>query len=469
MKSDLPLRQTKLVCTIGPSCWDEKTLDELIAGGMNIARLNFSHGERSDHQKIIDRIRATDAYNQGQIAIMLDTQGAEIRTGDVKAPIEIEKGQEVLFSSTASGAEQNGRTVVEVSYDKFANDVVETNVILIDNGELSFDILSIEPDGSVIGKARESGSIGTRRHINLPGADIDLPSITEKDWEDIAFGAEQNLDFLALSFIRNAEEVKEVRAMLEKMGSDSKIVSKIETQKAVKNIREITESSDGIMVARGDLGADVPFEKLPAIQDEIVCRCRDGGKPVIIATHMLESMKKHPMPTRAEVTDVAHAVDTGVDATMLSGETASGKLPVQSVDAMTRIHRATELHMKRLKTAYQIRFHDSAEEEMDEAVARAEEEEIDAFVVLTETGRTAKHISKFRFAAPIITLVKSPEIARSLALHYGVYPVVVEFDSDDDITMKNGIDLALKAKLLSKKQKVMQLKDRARNIEVTVL
>lgn len=437
--------------------------------GMNVARLNFSHGKREDHQAIIDRIMRYNETHELNIAIMLDTKGAEIRTGDVQDPIPITKGQEVVFSSTSKGTTSEGHTIIEVSYDHFAKDVIETDVILVDNGELSFDIVRVEPDGNVVAKAREDGSIGTRRHINLPGADIDLPSITESDWEDLRFGAAQNLDFLALSFIRNADEVREVRAMLEEIGSTSKIISKIETQKAVKNITEIIDASDGIMVARGDLGADLPFEDLPVVQDEIVTRCKDAGKPVIIATHMLESMKEHPVPTRAEVTDTAHAVATGADATMLSGETASGRHPLVALAAMMRIHNATENHMARLETAYDIRFKDSEEEEMDSAVSLALEKSADAFIVITESGRTARHISKFRPDIPIITLTKDRAIQRSLLLSYGVIPLTVPFSESDDETMQSGIDLALKLGLISKGNTAVLLKDRANKPEVQKL
>ncbi|MBT4120048.1 MAG: pyruvate kinase [Candidatus Peribacter sp.] len=463
-----PLRRTKIVCTIGPSSWETDILTELANAGMNVARLNFSHGDRDSHQEIIDRIQAYNASSDLQVGIMLDTKGAEIRTGDVQDPILVAKGEEVVFSSTASESARE-RKLIEVSYDGFAKDVIETDTILIDNGEISFDIVSVEPDGSVIAKAREKGEIGTRRHINLPGADIDLPSITESDWEDLRYGAEKNLDFLALSFIRNAAEVEQVRALLEEVGSTSKIISKIETQKGVNNIKEIIDASDGIMVARGDLGADLPFEKLPAIQDEIVCRCKDAGKPVIIATHMLESMKEHPVPTRAEVTDTAHAVATGTDSTMLSGETASGSHPLVALQAMIRIHHATEEHLSRLETTYNIHFRDSAEEEMDKAIALAEEEEVEAFVLITETGRTANHISKFRAPIPIIALTKNDIIQRSLSLSFGVYALKVDFDSSDDVTMQNGVDLAQKIGLLKKGQKVMLLKDRANKMEVVTL
>lgn len=461
MKTSDHHRRTKIICTIGPASWNDDVLEDMGNIGMNVARLNFSHGKREDHQKIIDRIMEYNKTHDLNVAIMLDTKGAEIRTGDVQDPIPITKGQEVVFSSSHSGTTKDGRTIIEVSYDHFAKDVVETDAILLDNGELSFDIVSVEADGSVIARAREDGSIGTRRHINLPGADIDLPSITESDWEDLRYGAEQNLDFLALSFIRNADEVRAVRKMLDEIGSTSKIISKIETQKSVNNITEIIEVSDGIMVARGDLGADLPFEDLPAVQDEIVSRCKDAGKPVIIATHMLESMKDHPVPTRAEVTDTAHAVATGADATMLSGETASGKHPLVALNAMIRIHTATEKHLERLETAYEIRFKDSDEEEMDTAVTLANTEEAEAFIVITETGRTAKHISKFRPNIPIIALTKDNSIQRSLLLNYGVFPLTVSFEKPDDITMQSGIDLALTLGLIKKGQKVVLLKDRA--------
>ena len=467
MKPLFPLRRTKIICTIGPVSWNEDILYTLADEGMNVARLNFSHGTQSGHKEIIDRIAKFNSSHELQVATMLDTKGAEIRTGDVQDPISILKGQEVLFSSTAAASRADKRTRIEVSYDGFAKDVIETDTILIDNGELSFDIVNVEKDGSVVARAREDGTIGTRRHINLPGADIDLPSITESDWKDLRFGAELNMDFLALSFIRNEEEVKEVRSMLDLIGSTSRIISKIETQKGVDNIKAIIDVSDGIMVARGDLGADVPFENLPAIQDEIVCRCRDAGKPVIIATHMLESMTEHPIPTRAEVTDTAHAVDTGADATMLSGETASGDHPVLSLQAMVRIHRATEQHMARLKTSYEIRFKDQEEEEMDKAVTKALKEEVEAIVLITDTGRTARNISKFRPSIPIIALTKNRVIQRSLLLNYGVFPLVVPFDTSDDDIIRSGVKLALKLGLLTKGQKVLQLKDRANVMDVS--
>lgn len=459
-----PLRRTKIICTIGPSSWDEKTLYMLADRGMNVARLNFSHGELAGHKKIIEMIRAYNASHDLDVAIMLDTQGAEIRTGDVQDPIPIAAGEEVVFTSHPQKGET--RKVVEVGYDHFAKDVLGTDRILIDNGELSFDIVRSESNGSVIGRARESGKIGTRRHINLPGANIDMPSITEKDWADIEFGARENLDFIALSFIRSPDEVHTVRKFLQKVKSTSQIVSKIETQQGVENIAEIINASDAIMIARGDLGAEVPFERLPLIQDEIVVRCKDEGKPVIIATHMLESMCVHPIPTRAEVTDTAHAVVTGADCSMLSGETASGGRPVDTLEAMAKIEMAMEEHMAKLETVYEIHFRNREEEEMDAAVSLALSKNVDAFVVITETGRTARHISKFRPAIPIIALTPDSRVQRSLALCYGVYALAVPFAASDDDTMTVGVALAKKLGLLKTGENVVLLKDRANSPEI---
>ncbi|MFA7718137.1 MAG: pyruvate kinase, partial [Candidatus Absconditabacterales bacterium] len=325
------MRSTKIICTAGPASWSPEILQNLAKAGMNVVRLNLSHGTSKDCNRIIEDIRKLNSDNKYCVAILIDTKGAEIRTGVIQHEIDIAKGDEVVFSSIPLPA--NGRKIIEVNYDRFYADVPETKTILIDNGDIIFDIVRIEDDHTVIARAQNAGVVGSRRHINLPGADIDLPSITEKDWEDIAYAVEQNADFLALSFIRDADEVRAVRDFLTKKKSSLRIVSKIETQQAVDHIAEIIEVSDAIMIARGDLGTDLPFEELPVLQDEIVTRCRDQGIPVIVATHMLESMTQHPMPTRAEVTDVAHAAMTGADATMLSGETAVGRDPVRALEA----------------------------------------------------------------------------------------------------------------------------------------
>ncbi|PIR48249.1 pyruvate kinase [Candidatus Peregrinibacteria bacterium CG10_big_fil_rev_8_21_14_0_10_55_24] len=451
----LAMRLTKIVCTIGPACRSAQTLKALCDAGMTVARLNLSHGTQDDCKTIIEDIRKINQDYGYAVAIMFDTKGAEIRTGVVQYPIEITKGQEVVFSPHPLDNEE--RTVITVNYDRFYADVPETDRILIDNGEMALDIVDIRADGSVVARSQDDGSIGSRRHINLPGADIDLPSITEKDWEDIAFTCEQKADFVALSFIRNAGEVQSVRTFLEERGSPMQIITKVETRQAVENIAEIIDVSDAIMVARGDLGADLPFEELPIIQDDIVLRCRDRGTPVIVATHMLESMTEHPMPTRAEVTDVAYAVMTGADATMLSGETASGKFPIRAVEAMARIQQRTEEHIARFSRRAEP-VHDEREGRSEAAVSLAQASKAVAIVAFTKTGRTVLEISKFRPSLPIIACTNTPERQRSLQLAYGVLPLCVPF-ADPETTVQNGFSCAKERGFLHDGDSVVILSD----------
>lgn len=453
-----PLRLTKIICTLGPSSHTPQQLRDLASAGMNVARINLSHGTREDHAEAIRQIKALNT--QGFcVAILLDTRGAEIRTGEIIQPISVAVGQEIVFSSNPQYRDPKGRTVIEVSYDGFSSDVRETNAIIVDNGTITCTILSIEPDGSVVARAQDAGSIGSRRHVNLPGADIDLPSITKKDWDDIAFGAEQGVDYVALSFIRDAEEITEVRSLLNKKNSDMQIITKIETKRAAtENLGTIIAASDGIMVARGDLGTDIPIEELPALQDEIVTRCRDAGKPVIVATHMLESMSAYPLPTRAEVTDVAHAASTCTDATMLSGETASGKHPVKCVDMMDRILRATEGHSARLNERPEGAVHNEREARAEAAVTLSHSTDAHAIVVITKSGRTAREIAKFRPRIPVVAFTPTASIRQKLSLNFGIFPVLAAF-TDPETTIKTGIAEAKKAGLLTPGMRVVLLSD----------
>ncbi|MDD5742433.1 MAG: pyruvate kinase [Candidatus Peribacteraceae bacterium] len=451
-------RLTKIVCTLGPSSNTEEQLRALAEAGMNVARINLSHGTREEHAEALRRVQKLN--EQGFcVASLIDTRGAEIRTGVVIQPIPVAVGQEIVFSSNPQHQDPQGRTVIEVNYDGFANDVRETDTIMLDNGTISCAILSIEPDGSVVAKAKDAGSIGSRRHINLPGADIDLPSITKKDWDDIAFGAGQGVDYVALSFIRNAEEITEVRSLLKKKCSDMKIITKIETRQAAEeNLAEIIAVSDGIMVARGDLGTDIPIEELPAIQDEMVVRCRDAGKPVIVATHMLESMSAFPLPTRAEVTDVAHAATTRTDATMLSGETSSGKHPVKCVEMMDRILRATEAHEARLQERPEGAVHNEREARAEAAVTLAHSTQASAVIAITRSGQTAREIAKFRPMIPVIAFTPTDSVRLKLSLNFGIFPVLAAF-TDPETTIETGIAAAKKDGLLIPGTRVVLLSD----------
>ncbi len=450
------MRATKIICTIGPSSSSKEGLSGLIDNGMNIARLNRSHGTREKCSEVIAMIRSLTKEKNHPVGIMIDTKGAEIRTGVIAHPIHIKKGQEVIFSPTPGDNKE--RQLIEVSYDRFYKDVPETDRIIVDNGELIFDIVKIE-NTSVIAKAQGDGTIGSRRHINLPGADIDLPSITENDWEDITFAVEEDADFLALSFIRNADEIREVRSFLENKKSNIKIVTKVETEQAVENISEIIDASDAIMVARGDLGTDLPFEELPAIQDEIVTMCRDRGKSVIVATHMLESMIEHPMPTRAEVTDVAHAAMTGADATMLSGETAAGKFPFKALEAMSKVLSATEHHKSRFSSFKRMPVHNEREARAEAAVTLSESAQANAILVFTRTGRTAQEVCAFRPEMPIIAATDGVRTQNGLTLSYGVHPIIISFEGSAEDTIGAGIEAAKKTGIVKSGDSIVLLSD----------
>ncbi|MDD5469782.1 MAG: pyruvate kinase [Candidatus Peribacteraceae bacterium] len=453
-------RLTKIICTLGPASSAIGQIAALAGGGMSIARINLSHGSAEEHAETIRLIKTLNSKRAIPVGILLDTKGAEIRTGDVQSPIVLKKGDEVLFYSQNDLSVRAEEKVISVNYDGFADDVRETDRILIDNGELALDILRINKDGTVLARARQDGEIGSRRHVNLPGADIDLPSITEKDWQDIALAAEQNVDFVALSFVRTAEEITEVREFLRKRKATTRIISKIETAQAVERIGDIIRASDGIMIARGDLGAEVPFETLPSIQDEIIVRCSDAGKPVIVATHMLESMKDHPIPTRAEMTDVAHAAMELADCTMLSGETATGKHPALALEAMDRLLRNAEEHISRFsETARDIRIKDDKyDARSDSAVSLAKSTGASAILVFTRSGKTAQQISKFRPVVPIIACTNDPAVQRHMTLLYGVYPLLIPF-ADAETTIGHGMKAALENGFAQKGDKLILVSD----------
>lgn len=457
------MRLTKIICTIGPQTSSAESLRSLVDAGMNIARINLSHGTLEQHLEVIRRLKALNETLKKEhatstcVGILLDTKGAEVRTGDVTEKIVIKKGDEVLFSPRPLPKEK--RKVVLVDHQQFHEDVRQTECILIDNGLLTFDIVKVLPDETVLAKAREDGTIGSRRHVNLPGADLSMPSLTTKDWEDIAFAAKEGVDFLALSFVREAKEVEQVRAFLREHQATIGLISKIETRQAVHNIKGIIEASDAIMVARGDLGVEVPFETVPAIQDDLVRMCKKAGKPVIVATHMLESMIDQPMPTRAEVTDIAHAAMTGADATMLSGETASGEFPLLAIDAMNRVLLATEEHML---TDARIEESSMDEDRSARALAAATmamSTKADALFIMTRSGKTARDVARFRPQMPHIAFTPSEDVQRNLQLCYGIVPVLIPFDTDPEKTVRLAIAAGKKLKLLSKGNRVVVVSD----------
>jgi len=347
---------------------------------------------------------------------------------------------------------------IEVSYDAFYEDAKETDTILLDNGELSFDIVSINDDGTVQARARQDGSIGDCRHINLPGADIEHPTITNRDLEDIDFAIEQQVDFLALSFIHSTEDIEVVRAHLENKQSSISIIAKIETRQALSNLQAIISASDAIMIARGDLAAEIPFEHLPTIQDDIVLRCHDAGKPVIVATHMLESMKEHPIPTRAEMTDVAHAATTFADATMLSGETASGAHPVHALKSMERLLQKAEEHLCTTRRLPKLTLRGEYDIRAKAAVELAHDTGATAIVVFTRSGATAHQLSRFRPSVPLIACTNDPSVQRKLTLSYGVTPIHISF-GDRETTIQNGLEAVQSNGLVKKGESLILVSD----------
>lgn len=458
------MRYTKIVCTLGPASMSKDQIRSLAKGGMNVARLNLSHGKLEQHGKTIRtleeinaELRNSNGVDSACIGILLDTQGPEIRTGDVAKPIAIQKGDEVVFSPHTCPEEK--RPVIIILHDKFPQDAEHAERILIDNGELVFDFIKILPHGGVLARSRDTGAIGSRRHVNLPGATLSMPSFLDKDWEDMAFAAKEQVDFLALSFIRTAKDIEVARAFLSERKSTIQIIAKIETRQAVENIEEIIAASDGIMVARGDLGAEVPFERVPVIQDQIVALCKSAGKPVIVATHMLESMIHQPMPTRAEVTDIAHAAATATDATMLSGETASGQHPLEALDAMVRVLRETERHIGEQTHMEMTGTHTEREARAEAAVTLAISIEAKALVVMTRSGRSARDVCKFRPHLPVIAFTPDARVQRTLQLSFGVLPVLIDFDDDPEKTVVTALQAAIKAGLLKAGDQIVLVSD----------
>uniref|UniRef100_K4A9G5 Pyruvate kinase n=1 Tax=Setaria italica TaxID=4555 RepID=K4A9G5_SETIT len=333
-------RKTKIVCTIGPSTNTREMIWKLAETGMNVARLNMSHGDHQSHQKVIDLVKEYNAQNTDGniIAIMLDTKGPEVRSGDVPEPIMLKEGQE--FNFTIKRGVSTADTV-SVNYDDFINDVEVGDILLVDGGMMALAVKSKSAD-TVKCEVVDGGELKSRRHLNVRGKSATLPSITEKDWEDIKFGVENGVDFYAVSFVKDARVIHELKDYLKGANADIHVIPKIESADSIPNLQSIIAASDGAMVARGDLGAELPIEDVPLLQAEIVQTCRSMEKPVIVATNMLESMINHPTPTRAEVSDIAIAVREGADAIMLSGETAHGKYPLKAVKVMHTVALRTE-------------------------------------------------------------------------------------------------------------------------------
>ena len=445
------MRKTKIICTVGPSSESALIISKLIDAGMDASRHNFSHGDHAEHgtrMKLVKELRKK--YNK-HIAIILDTKGPEIRTGDFNGDTELKEGTDytVVCGEQVMGTE----AICSVSYENLSADVKTGDVILIADGLVGLEVRSVEGN-RIFCKVKNTGVLGSHKNVNVPGVSIKLPAVTQKDIDDLKFGIEQGVDMIAASFIRKAADVLEIRKVLtENGGSDILIFSKIENQEGVNNIDEIIKFSDGVMVARGDLGVEIPTEDVPVVQKMIIQKCNKAGKPVITATQMLDSMIRNPRPTRAEASDVANAILDGTDAIMLSGETANGKYPVETVETMSRIARRTEMSIKYEENLKKIRKNHVPNVPNAISLATcniAMELKATAIITATQSGHTARIVSKYRPECPIIAVTPYEKVARKLALNWGVLPIIATKVQTTDELIDRSADIALETGYVKK-------------------
>lgn len=445
------MRKTKIVCTIGPSSESLANIKKLIHAGMNVARLNFSHGNFEEHEKRIQVIRQAAQELKQTVAILLDTKGPEIRTGKLTVePIELVQDEYITLTTDCIIGDKDR---VYVTYKGLASDVKVGSTILIDDGLIGLTVMEIK-GADIVCKIVNGGSIKSNKGINVPGVKISLPGITDKDAQDICFGIEQGVDFIAASFVRKASDVLEIRELLgQHQATHIQIISKIENQEGVINLDEILAISDGLMVARGDLGVEIPAEEVPLMQKKIIKKCNFAGKPVITATQMLDSMQRNPRPTRAEASDVANAIFDGTDAIMLSGETAAGKYPVESVLTMSCIAEKAEsaFEYREILLKKSAKQQVTITDAIGQAVANtALDLQAKAIISSTQTGYTARMVSKYRPQAPIVAVTSSEQVMRSLALVWGVTPIKGEQATSTDEMFDAAINGCLKTGIVAK-------------------
>lgn len=415
------MRRTKIICTIGPASESREKIQQLLTAGMNVARLNFSHGTHEEHGLRMSVLKEEAAKVGKYLGILLDTKGPEIRTGMVpELGITLTNDAEFILDtkSTLGSSERVG-----ITYKELWLDVVQGTHILIDDGQLDLEVVSVQQE-EIKTMVRNGGILKSQKGVNVPGISIKLPGVTEKDIEDIRFGITQGIDFIAASFTRKASDILSVRQIVEEMGATVQIIAKIESQEGINNLDSILEVVDGLMVARGDLGVEVPVEEVPVYQKEIIRKCNLLGKPVIVATQMLDSMIRQPRPTRAEASDVANAILDGADAIMLSGETAAGRFPVEAVHMMDKIAKRTETTLIETKATRHPHLN-VAESISYASYSIANDLNATAILTPTQSGITARMISKYRPKALIVAATPFPEVARKLSLQWGIESLVV--------------------------------------------
>ncbi|HHY81226.1 MAG TPA: pyruvate kinase [Clostridiales bacterium] len=440
------MRKTKIICTLGPAVDNPEILEKLMLKGMDVARMNFSHGDHAEHKKRLENFKKVREKLGLPIPLLLDTKGPEIRIGRFQSGEAVldEGGSFVLVHDDILG----DNTKVSVTYKDLYRDVRKGSRILIDDGLIELEVEQIRGK-DIHCVILNGGTVGDRKGINVPGEEINLPSLTDKDIEDILFGIENEFDFIAASFVRKSQDVLEIKKILEKNGGHGiKVIAKIENRQGVNNIDEILKVSDGIMVARGDLGVEIPVEEVPVVQKMLIDKCYRNGKPVITATQMLDSMIRNPRPTRAEASDVANAIYDGTSVIMLSGETAVGKYPLESIDTMSRIAEKAESSIDYWKQFLAMKHNmvTSVTNAISHATCTtAMDLNAAAIITVTQTGHTARMVSRFRPACPIIATTTSPMVQRQLNMSWGVMPFLADEADSTDEMFDMGVEIAQKA------------------------
>lgn len=444
------MRKTKIVCTIGPSSEDPEILEKLISTGMDVARLNLSHGSREEHAERIRKIRTISSQLNKVVALLLDTRGPEVRVKTFKnGSIFLKEGS--LFTLITEEVEGD-ENIVSVTYGNLSKEVSIGNRVLLDDGLIAMEVVKVEGN-KIVCEVITGGELSNRKGINIPGVSLNLPFLSDKDIEDIRFGARHGIDFIAASFVRNHEDVIAIKEILEQERSYAKIIAKIENEEGVKNIDAILDVADGVMVARGDLGVEIPAEDVPLVQKILIEKSNLAGKPVITATQMLDSMIRNPRPTRAEASDVANAIFDGTDAVMLSGETAAGKYPIESVATMARIAERTEQALK--YEAILDEFATLKEHSVTDAISyatchSAQVLGVSAIITSTQSGYTARMVSKYRPKPPIVAVTPREKVANQLALTWGVYPLMSPPMNTTDDMFEAAVEVSLKAQYIKK-------------------
>ena len=446
------MKKTKIICTVGPASDNSETIKSLINAGMDASRHNFSHGDHAEHKIRMDLVKELRVELNKHIAIILDTKGPEIRTGNFAAgKVELMEG--AIFTVVCGEEVVGDETTCSVTYSKLNEDVKPNDVILIDDGLVGLVVQEVKGN-KIKCIVANTGMVGNHKGVNVPGVSINLPSLTEQDIEDLKFGVEQEVDIIAASFIRKATDVLDIRRVLnENGGAEIQIFSKIENREGVNNIDDIIKFSDGIMVARGDLGVEIPTEEVPIVQKMIIEKCNAAGKAVITATQMLDSMMRNPRPTRAESSDVANAIFDGTDSIMLSGETANGKYPVEAVLIMSKIAQTTENALnyeENLKKRRKFHIPNVPNAISLATCNTAMELNASAIITATQSGNTARKVSAYRPECPVIAVTPYDKVARSLALNWGVISICAEKVESTDELIDKSVDIALESGYVEK-------------------